>query len=160
MNIEKQVCTWEQGLKLQQLGVENNSYFTWMEYLLSNDGDNFHKWWAVCRPNVGEYDFMTDATLPEGYEDLEEWETERECGAWAVAELGEMIKMIGLYTCVNTVLGGWAVHHVNGYKEFEFPQPGNVNSYDTEAEARAAILIHLLESKLISASEVNQRLKQ
>lgn len=144
MKLIDQVCTIDQAKHLKELGVEQKSLFY------------FHH--AFDKPVFGE----TPVT-----ETGKQYKKVQVCNdkngsfaAFTVAELGVMIQQIGLYTCVNTVLMGWAVHHVNEYADYEFKQPGNMNSYDTEAQARAAILIELLEDKKVSVSGINDRLKQ
>jgi hypothetical protein len=66
--------------------------------------------------------------------------------AYKCSELGEMLHQTGCYTTVTTVLDGWACRHINDFGEFI---PEGINNYTTEAQARAAMLIHLLESKLM-----------
>lgn len=164
MKIEQQVCTWKQGMKLHQLGVKKNeSYFQWMECLLTNDGENFNKWWAVFRPNNGEHDYMTDMDFPEGY-DGDEFETSRECAAFTVAELGVMFPNESGVRCFesynNDHIGAWYCESRKFSEELEeiIPPIENSEEGETEAEARAAMIIWLLENKLTTPEEVNKRL--
>lgn len=164
MKIEQQVCTYEQGLKLKQLGIKADSYFTWMECLLTNDGDNFLKWWAVFRPNDGEFDYMSDMQKPEGYEDEEEFETDRECSAYTVAELCQMLPAYYL---------SWRFPADGGEKwiatVIASPKPPGVDDIhtlhefdrygDTQAEALATLLIALLETGAVTIEEVNSKIK-
>lgn len=149
MDIQKQCCTAQQAERLRELGVAQNSYFCY-----AHDVKKMHPSFnGETTEWEAEYN-ETPAFMEVGsasFDGLVYY-----C-AFTVAELGEAIKLHGLYTSINTVFHGWAVHHVNGYTDFDFPR-GDSNSRETEAEARADILIHLLENKLISAEEVNQRL--
>ena len=166
MKIENQVCSHQQGERLHELGVvKNKSHFQWMQVVVNDT----KKIWALFRPNSGAYDWMCDEGLPDelGGEDFE---TDKECSAFTVAELGVMLPHFD-----NLSQMGGFVH----LTEFDpSVQDGNpwycVWEYDkdkenagfgreiidgeTEAQARAAMLIYCLERQLTTAEEVNQRL--
>lgn len=152
MKIENQVNSYQQGLRLHELGVvKNESYFQWMECLLpTGDNSTTTEWWAIFRPNIGEFDLMTDMEIPEGYDNVEDYDTNRECSAFTVGELGKMID--------------W--NHISispPYKKdkFWYMHTNEQDFYsETEAECRAGALIHLLENKLTTPEEVNKRLTE
>lgn len=157
MKIENQVCSLEQAKRLKELGITQESYFSWC-------GDETQRLWDNGKDGLAVSDWVyVSETIPLNNQEADHREmvpsAKPFAAAYTVAELGAMIQQIGVYTSVNTVLMGWAVHHVNGYKDYELRQPGNLNTYKTEAEARATILIELLEDRKISAEEVNERLK-
>lgn len=149
MKLEHQCCTVEQAKRLKELGVAQNSYFCYA-HTVKKVHWSFNGETTEWEPEYNEIPILAETSSAQ-FDGLPQY-----C-AFTVAELGEAIKLHGLYTSINTVSLGWAVHHVNGYTDFDFPR-GDSNSRETEAEARADILIHLLENKLISAEEVNQRL--
>lgn len=135
-------CTVEQSKKLEELGIKGKS-------------DVYHiyrsKWELV----------------PTGYfyEDEEGIDL---YNAWGVAELGVMLP----HPQTLSEMGGW-VHpsefdksESDGrkwYMIWEWEKDNGTHDRKlidgvTEAEARAAMLIYLLENKLITADEVNARL--
>lgn len=125
MNQEQQVCSLELAKRLMELGVKQESYFTW----------------------VGEE--LWDTTMLSDYETPR---TSRErISAFTVAELGEMLpgNFNGLYTRFQKGLMGnrWfaTLHKVNGNRQ------QHQEEEKTEADARAKMLIHLLENKLITS---------
>ena len=75
--------------------------------------------------------------------------------AFTVAELGVMC---------NSEVYTWRTGSVNSeYANWEWIDEGGQNGmgvYATEAEARAAMLIYLLENNLVTPAEINQRLTQ
>lgn len=77
--------------------------------------------------------------------------------AFTVAELGMMLPNAfdTMAISVSQNVRGWAAYDDNGNDVFK----DEVN-FSTEAEARAAMLIYLLENNLVTAGEVNARLTQ
>lgn len=72
--------------------------------------------------------------------------------AFTVAELGVML----LSDCKTQIISGYwsaSFHSLNNKSYYE-------SGFTTEAEARAAMLIYLLENNLTTASSVNTRLKE
>lgn len=137
MKIEQQVCTRDQAKRLKLLGVNQESYFHY--------GDQLE--------NVAE------SWMHEGNEDTF-------YSAFTVAELGVMLPPSdiskGEFTNFSKGANGlsWSVD-CSIWDAPGFPKdgkPGPVHHY-TEAECRAEILITLLEKKLITVDEVNQRLQ-
>jgi hypothetical protein len=167
MKIENQVNSYQQGLRLHELGVvKNESYFQWMECLLpTGDNSTTTEWWAIFRPNIGEFDFMTDMEIPEGYDNVEDYDTNRECSAFTAGELGCMLPdgdSIGsaqIETFRATKGFDRYVCKAEGV-EYDNNDPIFRTEGKTEAEARANMLIHLLENKLTTPEEVNKRLTE
>lgn len=131
MEIEKQVCTLEQAERLKDLGVKQNGYFWWSWY-----GQSRFPNWEVTREKTNE------AT----------------CCAFTVAELGEMLPE-GFYSDKEDFKWEMMQKDDDGKLE-EILELGVIDAtelFNTEAQARANLLIHLLESKTITATEVNER---
>lgn len=145
MNKENQVCTAEQGKKLKELGIEQIAVWSWCP-----DGEDIEDMFVAETNNDGEGGYFAD---------------DDEYSAFSVAELGVMLPD--------------ALHHIEDqYRpfiefyphtncdEWKFNDPYTiyqsakiVTEANTEAAARAAMLIYLLEKNHITASEVNERLK-
>lgn len=114
MDLDKQVCTLEQGKRLQELGVEGS-------FLHHFNGEIKSEAWGA--------DYYP---------------------AFSVAELGAMLP--DEYYSKRTV-HGWICYNTMGINPASHYGFGR-----TEAEARAYILIHLLETGKLTPEEVNQRL--
>lgn len=135
MKIENQCCSLEQAKRLKELGVDGISFFRHQHYPETKYRiEAQHITWGDNR-----------ATDP--------GET---FSAFTVAELGEMIGENGFSKKVTHWLGYYKVPGNQYSQIIETPK----KDFDTEAQARAEILIHLLENKLITASEVNDRLNK
>lgn len=124
--IQDQVVPLAESKRLKELGVKQESYFTWVNSPVRG---------MVC----GIKNEMTDM--------LENF------SAFSVAELGIMIGG-GYYTFPHDD-GSFACYKFGAYMgdtmllKSDFP---------TEAQSRAALLIHLIENKILSVDEVNKRL--
>ncbi len=70
--------------------------------------------------------------------------------AYTVAELGVM--MPSGYDTMHSTMGGRRWFDLDGMDDREY--------YKTEAEARAAMLIYLLENNILKVDEVNNRLQK
>jgi len=133
MKIENQVVTIEQAKKLKELGVEQKVLYQWKV----NDVQTvvidtpMAMWIERYVPPVGNAFYA----------------------AFTVAELGVMLP-----SETHTQRTG---SEDSEYDNWEWVDDGNGNAnglYNTEVEARAAMLIYLLENNLTTAEEVNQRL--
>lgn len=154
MKLEKQVCSLELAKKLKELGVKQESLFWWCGMQVTVGSD-------VC----GGFDCdIPDKWKKSGYA----------ISAFTVAELGEILpRQIDF----GFDIGGtkyWEVDHLNNETIqsmitkglLEYSKPNNwhciYRSYavfgdqvrvnidgETEVDARAAMLIYLLENKLI-----------
>lgn len=139
MKLEQQVCSLELAQKLKELGVKQESYFAWNKFGSGEKGDDFE--WSI-KP-VSEYRLASD----------------RNCSAFTVAELGEMLpKEVnipfknGKPRAQNNVLKSY--FGIGRTPQVIYAKTQG-NEYihikeDTEADARAQMLIYLLENKLIT----------
>lgn len=154
MKIENQVCTLEQAKKLKALGIKQvGSLF----YASTMDGHRI-----VFKDEEKNYVLF-------GRGSCEVTEKSIIATAFTVAELGEILgnvkyKSFGFpmmftshsmnYDGASELMGKWSCSFRNP-KNFSNPDIG----CESEAQARAAMLIYLLENKIISAEEVNKKLK-
>lgn len=127
MPLEKQVCSLELSKKLKELGVKKESYWYWLEQM----GRVF--------------------ALADKYEIERQWKaSSREIySAFTVAELGEMMAGEFIGACALEIKKEW---WVSG-GEWEPGVPGrykHLETADTEADARAKMLIYLIENKLVN----------
>lgn len=133
MKLENQVCTLEQSDKLRKLGVVANSTHEWLCCMPDKTGE---KW---------EYIVSYKEFPPSGLN------TEYMGDAYTVAELGVMLPAGKYDTCGWS--DGWRIYTEDGHDAI-----GDV-TFSSEADARASVLIYLLENKHITAEEVNNRLQ-
>ena len=129
MKLEEQVCSFDLAKRLKELGVKQESLFYWSQYMTRRM--KAPKW----RLMYGEHGTN--------------WYS-----AFTVAELGEILPAFSkAYDCEgNAVMGNrklgaseWAIGYTNignGHTHQEFAI--------TEADARAKMLIYLLEKTLIT----------
>ena len=150
MKLKNQVSTLEQSEKLLSLGVCRNSQF-------------FHKYLGIS-DNGAEWDVVCDENL-KCYSD-----TENHIPAFTVAELGVMLpsELLSTEQLVKFLLlqfekpwfenESYACHYIE--VDYAYDRGSYIHSQlgSTEAEARAAMLIYLLENNLTTAAEVNERL--
>jgi len=130
MKLEEQVCSLELAKKLKELGVKQESLFYWSTY---DDGNSKE------RPGIA---FVDDCNLS-FMEDL--------VSAYTVAELGEMLKTKSdrAYLAPVPVNGRWNAPSVREGKIVDLGRFGVM----TEADARAKMLIYLIENKLINTTK-------
>jgi len=137
MKLENQVCDLDQAKKLKELGLlQNYGYLQWV--------DGGQQGVRLCdfdgRIVIDEAPF---AFLPEYVECYT---------AFTVAELGQMLP--DWSNSYRTNPGEFTHRYIcEGPKDRE-------RQGDTEAEARAAMLIYLLENNHLTPEEANQRLAQ
>ena len=123
MKLEDQVCSLELAKKLKELGVKQESLFYW---------------WFV-RNDMGDDVFVSDTKPVNG---TEYW------SAFTVAELGEMLPV--------RINGGRRKYRIDGlpvwFCNYAHKSNNHMHSIsaDTEADARAAMLVYLLENNLIT----------
>jgi len=136
MNLEQQVCSLDLAKRLKGLGVKQESLFWWQE---TNNG-NAH----IFIGATGSYSGVCIA-------------------AFTVAELGEMLpEHIVLEHPTSHTSERYFFHYWNQegtYIEYSYPgisspkrhsHCGHWVSANTEADARAKMLVYLLENKLIT----------
>ncbi len=125
MKLEKQVISLEYAKRLKELGVKQESLFEWRKY---RDGD--HDVWVVCNKYADDW---TDA-----------WGRSKKCldkvDAFIVAELGELLPE-DYFSGKYFSKGNYHIVDKEGITKAEAK---------TEANARAKMLIYLLENKLIT----------
>lgn len=128
MNLENQVCSLELSKRLKELGVKQNSLFIWISIIKT--GFDFIKLRESFEPDsegIGAYNYA----------------------AYTTAELGEMLpisiwcikkhKPIFLHCEPANRICHWLVRYGNEFYEEEI----------TEANARAKMLVYLLENNLL-----------
>jgi hypothetical protein len=138
--LEHQVNTLGQGKKLERLRVTAESYFVWGYGHPSNKKYRFG-WWLIAGDEQISYDF------------------ERTINAYSCAELGVLLPE-KIEEC--EFFGFWEDRQFNacyGYFESEVHQRmkhiieySRINQY--EAHAKADLLIHLIEQKIIKTKEL------
>lgn len=127
MKLEQQVVSLELAKKLKELGVTKESYFKWVTNGFP-EGAAGRKWIVV-----------RSQQFQEGFD------------AFTVAELGEMLpneirQKVGFWFNQAGMSHGWAV----GYKSRVMGLLGNMEILEvSEADARARMLIYLLENNLL-----------
>lgn len=121
MKLENQVVSLELAQQLKKLGVKQESLFYWE-----------NKWAGSSDDDAGK-DVISYSNS--GYH------TMRLCSAFTVAELGEMLKELTNHKDYTILFADnkqwfWEWKNFGGYA-------------DTEADARAKMLIYLLENSLL-----------
>lgn len=126
--LEWQVTSREWSQKLRELGVKQESYFAWL--LQEEDGND--RTVIVDEPCL----------VVKGYS----WDSDTYISAFTVAELGSLLPprlQIDKYDN-----GKWSVYWLEANAN-EHQHNSHKESADTEADARAKMLIYLIENKLL-----------
>lgn len=153
MDIKNQVCTLAQAKRLKELGVCQESIFSYFKA-------PHHA--GICNTDMSTRHVWILSGNPYDQEDIEL------TAAFTVAELGVMLPDRFLYNgeqCFvdSTKYCNWKPWIAGVHTVWAHNKPVVAKKYipaETEAEARAALLIHLLESSiLLPVDEINQRLK-
>ncbi len=133
MKLEQQVVSLKLAKKLKSLGVKQESIFVWVE--LNNYGDN----WDLHLMSYGD---LSEVDV----------ETRNSVSAFTVAELGEMLPA-HIWSPDNSLLSeiSYSKSDDNGKTVWITGSMSmeEIIISDTEADARAKMLIYLLENKLI-----------
>lgn len=138
MRLEDQVCSLELAKKLKSLGVKQESLFYWC-----NDGEIDHWYLAYCEKGVSPDAIKNNWVY----------------SAFTLAELGEMLpdtfESYKLNQSRNNFVKftqKWNCYYqINGGVEYGKYQLRRINfNADTEANARAKMLVYLLENNLIT----------
>lgn len=137
MKIQDQVITLAQAKKLKELGVVQDSFMYFVGAYENTEDQDLE---LVPAYGYNWNDYPEQSGFPIKY------------AAFTVAELGVMLPAL-CYTEHFT----WMEWQWSNIDNAPVISKGNFN---TEAEARADLLIYLLEHDIITASEVNQRLQQ
>lgn len=151
MIIENQVCTAEQAEKLKKFGIiQNYPHANWYWYT-GDTGNNLDHLNILSSTNDINKDKMSYA-------------------AFTVAELGIMIpneweKITNKENYRHLYNYGMWEYESDGNRIYRFRHiqmdnntQGNPPTFNFEAHCRAALLIYLLDKKLITAVDVNHRL--
>ena len=131
MNQKNQVCTKEQALKLKELGVSQETLWSYFK-CPSHAG--------LCLTEMSVRHVWILTGNPYDDEDIEI------TAAFTVAELGVMLGPLAHYPQHSDRNDYWYIY-LDKYEQFK-----------TEAEVRAATLIYRLEKGAITAAEVNHLL--
>ena len=126
--LEKQVTSLELSKRLKELGVKQDSYWKWENY--SKNAYGYVKEWQLTDSSC-----LDDEINVIGLRDPKDYEI---YAAFTVAELGEMLP------------GGY---HSSRMDDVWYCEDVYVTKAETEANARAKMLIWLIENKLV---EVNK----
>ena len=167
MELEKQVCNFELAKKLKELGVKQDSLFYWWE-----DKGQF-----VDTDRFGE-DRYCSRQIEFGEDSRNHWH-EIKISAFTVAELGNLLPILVKSDNVTYFLNSnkffairdgelWAVTYSrfhcgcnNCWCKKHTPELNNKEEvlismeYENEADARAGMLIHLIENNLIKIQDIN-----
>ena len=130
MKLEDQMVDLELSKKLKDLNVEQESLWYWVCIKLRANGFGSPVWTLLACRHKHNYDYMV-----EEYDDY--------VSAFTVAELGEMLP-IAYRTC-RTGTGKYLAYSsgdINGPEDFQ------ITLSNTEANARAKMLIHLTKAKV------------
>lgn len=127
--LEQQVCSLELAKKLKALGVKQESYFLWCEIKESGGSITSHVF--AC-----EHENAEDFAMVKGDEVVGVY------SAFTVAELGEMLPRQCTQSRTEEEVRVHYAWGLSGYEENNFFAA-------TEADARAKMLIHLLETGAI-----------
>ncbi len=125
--IEKQVCSLELAKRLYEIGVKKESLFVWDD-------------WGDGRSTLTFFPYSPGRG----------WLTENitRYSAFTVGELGEMLpaKLQRHLSCVK----------LDNIWEIAYGLNEKIFADQNEADARAKMLIHLIENKLINVEEINK----
>jgi len=140
-NHEWQVVSIELAKRMQELGFPQESLFGWrIRYVSDGDKDS----WEVC--------------ITDGF--VQDWEGVESWAAFTVAELGEMLPDGGLWLKdeIGTVrtFKAYRCEYCLGEEDIPAPmcKPLHRQCADTEADARAKMLIYLAENGLLDVKSL------
>lgn len=159
MKLESQVITKDQAKRLKELGINAEALWYWVypinEKCVSSQTGICHKDWAhqIIQENDGDWADLEMAAaygvaelgvlLPDVYADMQ-WYTIPNAG---YNESGENLEPPNCFSL-----------HIGETTAKMDSEPFNGYCYSTEAQARAAYLIMLLEEKSITPEYCNKRL--
>lgn len=134
MKLEQQVVSLELAQKLKELGVKQESLFYWCGSHSNPDAP-----WGIHNWSIRDKEFRHWSIRDKEFR-LRYYQSDDPVSAFTVAELGEILKNGGACSFYQ---GLWCCTYVSedgrSHKE----------GADTEADARAKMLVYLLENKLI-----------
>jgi hypothetical protein len=140
MQLSDQVCSLELSKRLKELSVKQESYFYWC---------NFDLQWTLFHPKTREGDMQGPSDLWL-LNDLQN--RELACSAFTVAELGEILRKFDIENTNHLEIDAYNTYDyfnivLKPTRAIDF-QSIYVKDYK-EADARARMLIYLLENKLM-----------
>lgn len=151
MTIENQCCNLQQAKRLKELGVAQEAVFYW-------------------HPSIGYPVLGGRLVTKTGYQysKIPIKDDKQTAALFTDAELGVMLPP-GCISLYNDHHGFWLCEWPEVWNEDHEPNatpyavPGwkltaIIDDEETEAQCRAAMLIHLIENKLITVQEINTRL--
>lgn len=145
MKLTEQVITPTQALKLREIGVIQQSTFWWSQNNFISNGDDAFKLFISIEPtNFPKDRYASPHEMSDPIKNVN-------CiAAFTVAELGIVL---GQYTSRITLenSGNYLILEKGLTKAF-------FHACKTEAEARASLLIYLIENNIVTSDEVNTRL--
>ena len=149
MELEKQVCSLELAKKLRELGVKQESVF-W-HWATDVEGDGL-TWWTVSEKEPRRGKKVRELSTPQHYRG--------KIAAFTVAELGEMLPAIVEYKGTRRFPVSRSKEDATGAREYKCFLDGTslMDCFfiaDTEADARAKMLIYLLENRLIPGESLD-----
>ena len=130
MNVEKQVCSLELAKKLKNLGVKQNSLWYWAESTSLSIKTMLAKSSRLVRKTKSEI-------LGDTY-----------YSAFTCAELGEMLQDYSGNVEYNGKFKKWKIIYLESSYTTEI--------VGSEADARAKLLIYLLENKLLDKPKLKE----
>lgn len=131
MDIKDQVCSLQQAKKLKELGVDQNSYFLWIE---------------------GKYG--SSVTMTEHHRRIAQFDPIKEYAAFTTAELVQMIGCLGNIEFSKRSNKFYSQTNFND----DATQMDKFTFYRTFTEACADKLIRGIEKEHITIKECNKRL--
>lgn len=154
MELKDQICTVEQALKFEELGIKNHYH--------GAQGGTF-KWTKHERlPGGGAgYNTREWTAVPSSY--LDGFGHQGSPYALNVAELGILLPD-SFNSYYSEHLGCWMwqaiemVENLDGDSEWTVTHSDSAE-YDSEAEARAAALLYCIEKQLVTVEDLNKLLK-
>lgn len=146
MKLEEQVCSLELAKKLKELGVKQDSLFYY-------EKDEYQFWYdrilRTAKPDIKMEGEAIDTREGDYFN-----HDENSISAFTVAELGEMLpdeypgdsdSNLLIFKAEAKDLVHWYIRYENDVQEMSI----HTEFAETEANARAKMLIYLLENKLI-----------
>jgi hypothetical protein len=134
MKLEQQVVSLELAKKLKELGVKQESLFYWLWQNLDETESNLSEWLLGSEQEL--------ASFPK---------TDQEYSAFTVAELGEMLPRI--ITPTTHIMDTGKTHDDKWYityrDQLKYKNTLLVQEAETEANARAKMLIYLVQQNLL-----------